>query len=112
MMWNPAISNWNMDGFELSLCHFDEVEFNWAIYDYKKAKVGDRFFLVRCGEGETGIVMSGTISSKPFKGEDWSGKGREVYYVKLELGTMIQMLYSFYSIIMKKGGQVSGSCRV
>ena len=28
MMWNPAISNWNMDGFELSLCHFDEVEFN------------------------------------------------------------------------------------
>lgn len=89
MMWNPAISNWNMDGFELSLCHFDEVEFNWAIYDYKKAKVGDRFFLVRCGEGETGIVMSGTISSKPYKGEDWSGEGREVYYVKLELGTMI-----------------------
>ena len=74
MMWNPAISNWNMDSFELSLCHFDEVEFNWAIYDYKKAKVGDRFFLVRCGEGETGIVMSGTISSRPYKGEDWSGK--------------------------------------
>ena len=89
MMWNPDISNWKMDDFELSLCHFDDVEFNWAIYDYKKAKEGDRFFLIRCGKGETGIVMSGTISSKPYKDKDWSGKGREVYYVKLNLGAMI-----------------------
>ena len=89
MMWNPDISNWKMNDFELLLCHFPYVKFCWAIYDYKKVDDGDRFFLVRCGEGETGIVMSGTISSKPYKGEDWSGKGREVYYVKLELGTMI-----------------------
>ena len=78
-----------MDGFESSLCHFDDAEVSWAIYDYKKAKIGDRFFMVRCGEGNTGIVMSGTISSKPYKGEDWSGKGRKVYYVKMQLGTMI-----------------------
>jgi len=89
MMWNPDISDWKMDGFESSLCHFDDAEVTWAIYDYKKVKVGDRFFMVRCGEGNTGIVMSGTISSKPFKGEDWSGKGRVVYYVKMQLGTMI-----------------------
>ena len=50
MMWNPAISNWKMEDFELTLCHFDDVEFNWAIYDYKKVKEGDRFFLVRCAE--------------------------------------------------------------
>ena len=89
MMWNPDISNMKMKDFELMLCHFDEVEFSWAIYDYKKAKVGDRFFLVRCGEGDTGIVMSGTISSKPKKDVDWSGKGREVYYVKMDIGTII-----------------------
>lgn len=89
MMWNPEISAWKMDGFESSLCHFDDAEVSWAIYDYKKAKIGDRFFMVRCGEGNTGIVMSGTISSKPYKGEDWSGKGRKVYYVKMQLGTMI-----------------------
>ena len=89
MMWNPEISDWKMDGFESSLCHFDDAEVSWAIYDYKKAKIGDRFFMVRCGEGNTGIVMSGTISSKPCKGEDWSGKGRKVYYVKMQLGTMI-----------------------
>lgn len=89
MMWNPEISDWKMDGFESSLCHFDDAEVSWAIYDYKKAKIGDRFFMVRCGEGNTGIVMSGTISSKPYKGEDWSGKGRKVYYVKMQLGTMI-----------------------
>ena len=89
MMWNPEISNWKMDDFELSLCHFDDVEFNWAIFDYKNAKIGDRFFLVCCGGENTGIVMSGTISSKPQKGEDWSGKGREVFYVNMNLGTMI-----------------------
>ena len=89
MMWNPEISNWKMDGFELTLCHFDDAEFNWAIYDYNKAKIDDRFFLVRCGEGNTGIVMSGTISSKPYKGEDWSDKGREVYYVNMDIGAMI-----------------------
>ena len=93
MMWNPEISNWKKDDFELSLCHFDDVEFNWAIYDYKKAKIGDRFFLVCCGGEKTGIVMSGTISSKPYKDEDWSGKGREVYYVKMNLGAMIHPDY-------------------
>ena len=33
--------------------------------------------------------MSGTFSSKPYKGEDWSGKGRDVYYVNMDLGAMI-----------------------
>ena len=51
MMWNPAISNWKMEDFELTLCHFDDVE--------------------------------------PYKGEDWSGKGRDVYYVNMDLGAMI-----------------------
>ena len=89
MMWNPGISNWKMKDFELALCRFDEISFNWAIFDYKKAKIGDRFFLVRCGEGDTGIVMSGFISSNPHKGEDWSGKGRDGYYVDLNVCTMI-----------------------
>jgi hypothetical protein len=33
--------------------------------------------------------MSGTISSKPKKDVDWSGKGREVYYAKMDIGTII-----------------------
>lgn len=93
MMWNPEISNWKKDDFEVSLCHFDDVEFNWAIYDYKKAKIGDRFFFVCCGGENQGIVMSGTLSSKPYKDEDWSGKGREVFYVKMNLGTMVHPDY-------------------
>ena len=28
MMWNPAISNWKMEDFELTLCHFDDVDFS------------------------------------------------------------------------------------
>ena len=89
MMWNPGISNWTMKNLEKTIRHFDDVVYNWAIFDYKKAKVGDRFFMVRCGEGNTGIVMSGYLTSKARKGEDWSGKGREVYYVDLELESII-----------------------
>ena len=89
MMWNPAVSNVKMVEFEKMILHFYDLEFNWAVIDYKKAKVGDRFFMVRCGEGNTGIVMSGFLDSKPYKGDDWSGKGREVYYVKMELGCIV-----------------------
>lgn len=93
MMWNPEISNWKVGDFELSMYHFNDVEFIWSIYDYKKAKIDDRFFLVRCGEGKTGIVMSGSISSTPFKDDDWSSKGRDVYYVKMNLGAMVYPEY-------------------
>lgn len=57
--------------------------FNWSISDYAKAKCGDRFYLVRCGEGNIGIVMSGVFDSHPYKAGDWSGRGRTVYYVDM-----------------------------
>ena len=28
--------------------------FNWSVWEHEKAKCGDRFFLVRVGEGKTG----------------------------------------------------------
>ena len=89
MMWNPEISNWKMKDFEKTLRHFMDGELNWAVFDYEKVKVNDRFFMVKCGNGNTGIVMSGIIVSKPYKDEDWSGKSREVYYVKVSLGGIV-----------------------
>lgn len=58
-------------------------DFNWSVWEHEKAKCGDRFYLVRVGEGNTGIVMSGVFNSHPYEAEDWSGKGRRVFYMDM-----------------------------
>ena len=87
--WRPAISSYKMEDFEEELDHFDDAWFNWSIWDWKEARAGDEFFMIKCGEEPTGIVMHGVFDSLPYKGEDWSGKGRTVYYADLEPDTMI-----------------------
>lgn len=108
LMWNPAISSFKIEEFrdciksmrnhdedEISFITDDDVfqddslSMNWSIWDYKNVHYGDRFFMVRVGEGQTGIVMAGTITSEPYKGKDWSGKGRKVYYSDLHCECMI-----------------------
>lgn len=88
LFWNPGISNYKLKDLQNALrknCHVD----NWAVWDYKEAHRGDRFFWVRCGEGKTGICMSGYFRSDPYLDEDWSGKGREVHYAKLMADVVI-----------------------
>ena len=87
--WRPAISSYKMSDFEEELAHFDDAWFNWSVWDWREAEEGDEFYMVKCGEGVTGIVMHGVFSSDPYQGEDWSGKGREVYYADLEPDIMI-----------------------
>lgn len=83
MFWNPALSNWtlkdNTRAIKSELIDMD----SWAIWDYSEARAGDRYFMVKCGAGKTGICQSGFITSKAFKGEDWSGMDRDVHYVDL-----------------------------
>lgn len=83
LMWNPAISSIKLDTHNESIKYMFTDKFDWSICDYAKAKCGDRFYLVRCGEGNTGIVMSGVFDSHPYKAGDWSGRGRTVYYVDM-----------------------------
>ncbi len=59
------------------------IGLSWSVWDYKDVEIGDRFYFVRVGEGDTGILISGHIDSTPVKDEDWSGKGRTVYYAGL-----------------------------
>lgn len=95
LFWNPAISSYSLHDFQRELkdvfdCYND---MNWSVWEHEKAHAGDRFFMVRCGEGKTGICMSGYFSSKPYKGEDWSGRGRETFYMDLEPDVMIHPEY-------------------
>ena len=84
LMWNPEISSVKIKDINKYIPNIMTDYFNWSVYEHEKARKGDRFVLVRCGKGKTGIVMSGIFDSNPYKGEDWSGKGRNVYYMEMK----------------------------
>lgn len=95
LFWNPAISSYKLDDFQREL---EELinrynNMNWSVWEYEKACAGDCFFMVRCGNGNTGICMSGYFSSDPYRDEDWSGRGRVTYYMNLEPDVMIHPDY-------------------
>ena len=83
LFWNPVISNITIEKWQEDI-ESDSEGWNWSVWDYEKAHAGDRFFLVRCGDnGPHGICMSGYFISEPQLGEDWSGRGRKVYYMDM-----------------------------
>ena len=83
LMWNPAISSVKMEDHNNNIPNLLECGCNWSINEYQEAKKGDRFVMIRCGEGKTGLVMSGIFDSNPYPDSDWSGKGRKVHYMDL-----------------------------
>ena len=95
LFWNPTISSYKLDDFQRELEGMTDGynSMNWSVWEHEKAHAGDRFFMVRCGEGKTGVCMSGYFSSEPYKEEDWSGRGRETYYMDLEPDVMIHPEY-------------------
>lgn len=113
-MWNPAISSYKMEDFNnelhwLSQLHNPDVEddgtfddepdfwyMNWSVWEHDRAQDGDRFFMVRVGDGPTGIVMSGYFDSDPYRGDDWSGKNRVTYYMNLDCDMMVNSEHAPY----------------
>ena len=92
LFWNPKISSYTLERMRDDTEHWAHVG-NWSVWQHDIAHKGDRFFVVRCGEGKTGICMSGHFRSEPYRDEDWSGKGREVYYMDLWADTVIDPDY-------------------
>ena len=91
MRWNPEISSYKLVDFEHAMEDFytEGFYYDWSIFDYKKVHIGDRFFMLKVGNGNTGIVMSGIIISLPYRDKDWSGKDRDTWYVRMLPDCMI-----------------------
>jgi hypothetical protein len=91
MRWNTDISNYTLSEFEDAMEDFFDEGFyyDWSIWDYQKAHIGDKFYMIRTGDGANGVVMRDTIIGTPYPDEDWSGKGRKVYYIRMSLTNMI-----------------------
>lgn len=84
LFWNPAFSSYTMDRF---LDDFNEggCVGNWSFYEHEAIEEDDEFFMLRCGEGRTGVVMHGTITSESYEDEDWSPKRRRhIFYADIE----------------------------
>lgn len=57
---------------------------NWSFYEYESVRPGDTFYMVRCGEGKTGIVMKGVIVREAYASTDWSPKNRlNIHYADI-----------------------------
>ena len=86
LRWNPAISSITIHNHIDSIAHIDDWGFNWSIYEWENAKIGDRFFMVRVGDGNTGIVMSGIFTSEPYTSRDWNRvrKTKEIHYIDMQ----------------------------
>lgn len=91
LMWNPEVSSYTL---EQCIKDFNNLKnkfklgyiFNWSVWDWAQMQKGDNVVLVNCGnQGNKGIVLIGNAISKPYLGEDWSGKGRDVHYVDIDI---------------------------
>lgn len=91
MKWNPENSSYKIADFENSMEDFKHYDFyfEWSICNYQNVQVGDRFCLLKVGNGNTGIVMTGLIVCMPYKNEKSRSKDGEILYVRMKPDCMI-----------------------
>lgn len=89
LFWNPAISSFTMDDFYVCYNGKGDVD-NWSFHEHEDVKPRDIFYMIRCGEGKTGIVMRGEISSSCYEDEDWSPQKRKhIFYANLDENVLV-----------------------
>lgn len=88
LKWNPAISSYTMERLDNDMSEWADglwdEEFDWSVHEWQKAHKGDRFFMVRVGEGNTGLFAAGRFTSEPYEADDWADRGRKVFYMQME----------------------------
>ncbi len=94
LKWNPGFSSYTMSRFlndleKCALANDGNIGMNWSIWDADLVHKGDTCFLLKVGYGQTGIAARGTITSEPYRGEDWSWRNRPTKYCDFDFETMI-----------------------
>ena len=88
LKWNPAVSSYNLIRFLDDIVQ-EVHESDWSIWEHERVRSGDTFYMLKVGNGQTGIVMRGKIVSDPVPDEDWSGRGRKTFYCDYDAEIMI-----------------------
>lgn len=85
LRWNPTISSMTLDKYQKALSEFpDGFCMDWSIYDWKQAHEGDRFFMLRTGDENAGIIFRGVFVSEPYEDEDWAGTSKRKHYISID----------------------------
>ena len=89
IMWNPDAPVLNYERFKEWFYDPLDAEIQVELTDWKRARVGDRIFMVRAGDkgrgGKgNGIVMSGFIISEPFVPDVKLTDGKKKHYVDVQ----------------------------
>lgn len=85
LRWNPTISSFRLDEYREATTQCPNgFKFNWSIYEWEDAHEGDRFYMLRTGDEDAGIVFRGVFTSESSKGDDWAGKGRQRHYMDMD----------------------------
>lgn len=105
LYWNPYFSSYKMDRFlrDFKFPEGKDVltdaddwnrspdDFNWSIFEHEKAHEDDRFIFIKVGyEKPTGVVGVGYFISDPYQDKDWSGQGRNIWYMDMEWESVIK----------------------
>lgn len=88
LLWNPENSSLSIDDYLNGMKCFIEFNLDCTVADYKNVHKGDRFYMVRVGNGNTGIVMSGQIFSFPRLGGHRDDDQKNAFYVDLDIEYM------------------------
>jgi len=94
LTWNPERTPW-IDFEELAKEIEEQgyLEENWSCGVTKKICPGDRVFLIKQGAEPRGIVASGWVVSKVYKGQHWDeqirAKGRRALYIDIYWDTIL-----------------------
>ena len=89
--WNPKRWPWNGLSNDIKrIKNSGSIIEYWTIHSHKMVKIGDRAFFMKLGsEKPKGIFASGHIVSNSFLGPHWSGNGKQVYKVNVEIDILL-----------------------
>jgi len=94
--WNPANWEWTQEtiaGLVSKLGAGEAVARTWSTGRSTQPAIGDRFYLIRLGDGPRGIFASGKVTSRVEEGPHWdrdrAAAGDTYRYVKVRFDEML-----------------------
>ena len=85
LRWNPGISSFKLETYRQATTECpDGFGFDWSVYEWEDAHKGDRYFMLRTGDENAGIVFRGIFTSDPYEDKDWAGQGKQRHYMKMD----------------------------
>ena len=63
----------------------------WSVGRFQDISVGDKAYVMKQGDGKTGIVASGTVTTKASLGPDFRNPAKQVHRIDVELDQVLNV---------------------